>query len=396
MLFSLTGHVCARKENVTRTYRTRMLDRGLYDITVQVMEVSLADHADIMVAPDRLDIFTLEEPVKMDVLSFEGVDPANRNRIHRWDVAKSAVENCVSLVTPRVISPLVQWRCKTYPVLCLLDMLKADGWKPHLGAVDHSLDSAKMYDARAAETKRRYYQCLLMIVELFGAGAEPFLSTRPQSFFELLMKNPLKARSMLSAKECSRLLKSDNVEESALQDAMEARRAKRARRGDIVAVADEEFAGDGGLAAPVMLAAEPPPAPLVPIRAPSAERPASISDSSSSSSGSATESASSGSSEGFAGGEDVPVIYSEFIEGVRVKQELHSRHGTLGLRVSCPNPLHPNCSKYRSVQCDAGIFGPRAAEFYLRAWLVASNNMSLAEHKRFRPTRAQTREAMEP
>jgi hypothetical protein len=122
---------------------------------------------------------------------------------------------------------------------------------------------------------------------------------------------------------------------------MEARRAKRARRGDIVAVADEEFAGDGGLAAPVMLAAEPPPAPLVPIRAPSAERPASISDSSSSSSGSATESASSGSSEGFAGGEDVPVIYSEFIEGVRVKQELHSRHGTLGLRVSCPNPLHP-------------------------------------------------------
>ena len=93
MLFSLTGHVCTRKENVTRTYRTRMLDRGLYDIIVQVMEVSLADHADILVAPDRLDIFTLEEPVKMDVLSFVGVDPANRNRIQRWDVAKSAAEN---------------------------------------------------------------------------------------------------------------------------------------------------------------------------------------------------------------------------------------------------------------------------------------------------------------
>ena len=373
-----------------------MLDRGLFDITVQVMEVSLVDNADLLAAPDRLEIFTLAEPLKMDVLSFVGVDPAQRDRIQRWDAAKSAVEDCVSLVTPRKISPLVQWRDKTYPVLCLLDMLKADGWKPHLGVVDHSLDSEKTYDARTADKKRCYYQCLLMVVELCGAGAEPFLSTRPQSFFELLMKNPRKARSLLSARECSRLLKADNPEESALQEAMEARRVKRARRCGIVAVAEEEFAGDGGLAAPIMLAAEPLPAPLIPIRAPSAERPASISDSSSSSLSSTSESASSSSSEGFAGGEDGPVIYSEFIEGVRVKQELHLRHGILGLRLSCPNPVHPNCSKYRSVQCDAGIFGRKASEYYLRAWLLASYTMSLAEHKRFRPTRAQTREAMHP
>ena len=109
-----------------------MLDRGLFDITVQVMEVSLVGNADLLVAPDRLEIFTLAEPLKMDVLSFVGVDPAQRDRIKGWDVAKSAVEDCVSLVTPRKISPLVQWRDQTYPVLCLLDMLKADGWKPHV------------------------------------------------------------------------------------------------------------------------------------------------------------------------------------------------------------------------------------------------------------------------
>ena len=100
MWFYQTGHVCAREENVTRTFRTGMLDRGLFDITVQVMEVSLVDNADLLVAPDRLGIFTLEEPLKMDVLSFVGVDPAQRDRIQRWDVAKSAVEDCVSLVTP--------------------------------------------------------------------------------------------------------------------------------------------------------------------------------------------------------------------------------------------------------------------------------------------------------
>ncbi len=87
-------------------FRTRMLDRWLFDITVQVMEVSLVDNADILVAPDRLDIFILEEPVKMDFLSFVGVGPASRSHILRWDVATSAVENCVSLVTPPKYIPV--------------------------------------------------------------------------------------------------------------------------------------------------------------------------------------------------------------------------------------------------------------------------------------------------
>ena len=126
-------------------------------------------------------------------------------------------------------------------------MLKADGWKPHFGVVDHSLDSEKTHDARVAEKKSvAATNACSWLLNCLAGGAEPFLSTRPQSFFELLMKNPRKARSILSAKECSRLLKADNPEESALQDAMEARRVKRARRCGIAAVAEEVEAENGG------------------------------------------------------------------------------------------------------------------------------------------------------
>ena len=59
--------------------------------------------------------------------------------------------------------------------------------------------------------------------------------------------------------------------------------------------------------------------------------------------------------------------------------------------LSCNNPGHVKCSRYRSLALDVGVFGPRAAEFYLEAWLRESHE-DRDVHRRFRPTRAHVRE----
>ena len=54
----------------------------------------------------------------------------------------------------------------------------------------------------------------------------------------------------------------------------------------------------------------------------------------------------------------------------------------VGIRVTCPNPLHGRHSKYRSARLGIATYGARAAEFYLGAWLTdAYAAPSKAEHR---------------
>ena len=87
--------------------------------------------------------------------------------------------------------------------------------------------------------------------------------------------------------------------------------------------------------------------------------------------------------EEFAGETDDGVNYPRTILGQTVKVE-RQRDGRTGLRISCNNPDHKNCDKYRSVNKDVARFGRRAAEFYLIAWLLESAK-DRDWHKKYQP-----------
>ena len=82
------------------------------------------------------------------------------------------------------------------------------------------------------------------------------------------------------------------------------------------------------------------------------------------------------------------------ILGQRVMR-VKGRHGggwTYHDRISvrCRNPAHPNCTKSRSLAIDRSVHGPRAAGFFLGAWLTASE-MPEGQHRGFAPSVAEVR-----
>lgn len=58
--------------------------------------------------------------------------------------------------------------------------------------------------------------------------------------------------------------------------------------------------------------------------------------------------------------------------------------------VRCNNPAHEGCLKTRSVELCSTQFGRMAPVFFLGAWLKRSD-MSLAEHKKYKPSIAEMR-----
>ena len=69
----------------------------------------------------------------------------------------------------------------------------------------------------------------------------------------------------------------------------------------------------------------------------------------------------------------------------------HGKRGYERLRVHCDNPWHGECTKSRVLTKDVHIYGPRAAEAYLGAWLEGSfmPGMHARKHRKdWRPTRA--------
>ena len=68
-----------------------------------------------------------------------------------------------------------------------------------------------------------------------------------------------------------------------------------------------------------------------------------------------------------------------------VKREAHLGRGDSGLRITCPNPLHPGCNCYRSTKLWTEEFGVEAPVLYLKTWMAKSFTMDPARHKRWRP-----------
>ena len=235
----------------------------------------------------------------------------------------------------------------------------------------------KADDARNPLAKRAYYQCLIAGDQLFQKGDK---SNRSQAFYKLLLRDPAKAEAKLKAQECEKLVSA--AERSVKLDALEA--APKRPRLELPpvpreGVEDEEEVFVGGREeVPAPLA---PPSPAVaPLAPPS---PAGSSSSSSPSSSREEE-------EVYAGPRPVVPPYPEMIRGVQVRPRFKTITNKWGIEVTCPH--HDNCRKFRTLDLNTDIFGHRAAEYFLGAWLMTPNPPNGKPHKRWFPTRNDVRE----
>ena len=82
---------------------------------------------------------------------------------------------------------------------------------------------------------------------------------------------------------------------------------------------------------------------------------------------------------------------SYFIEGQKVTRETHilpSGVEAVGVRVHCCNINHGKCRLFRSIRLGTDRYGPRAAQYYLGAWLrIAFESGDKAGHRK--PTSAE-------
>ena len=92
-------------------------------------------------------------------------------------------------------------------------------------------------------------------------------------------------------------------------------------------------------------------------------------------------------------GDDGDVVaWPSEILGCPVVVERRSTSQACGLRVSCCNPAHPTCNKYRSIRKDIAAFGHDAPVHFLETWQAEAFNLDEADHRRFRLTRQQIRD----
>ena len=76
--------------------------------------------------------------------------------------------------------------------------------------------------------------------------------------------------------------------------------------------------------------------------------------------------------------------------GVPLKLEEHALPSGVaqGCRVTCTTH-GPACRRFRSLKKDVHLYGHHACVCFLKAWLIAGRDLSVAEHHGYTPTRAQ-------
>ena len=209
-------------------------------------------------------------------------------------------------------------------------------------------------------------QCLICSEELFAAGVPEFPSTRSQTWYAYLLRFKAEPPAGMRAKDMKKCI-TGSPDEAVLPALALAAPAPAAPPP--VAPVDPDIAGDelpwpdeeeeeevaGDAAAPL-----PDPAP--------------------------------GDAE-MAGDEPVAeIVWPEFIMGAKVTVVKGRHVGGYNyydrLSVPCTNPAHVGCARSRSTALFAGEFGPRAAEFWLGAWLQGADR-PMADHRRFEPRRAE-------
>jgi hypothetical protein len=363
-----------RKDILARTYLDHVPNLGYYQVSAQPLEQwrPWAEEG----LPTELNVFVVEEPSKVDILKLLGVHRNNRALMRKWKQQPSDIDGCVSLVDPQPIEPTMALSDAGIPTLSLLDALLSQGFvgKPHV--VVHSAAShLKEFDERNPYSGNPYFKCVLARDNIFSRGTTSFRSDAVQSYYWLMLKSGA-VEPGLSSKNYKDMLKAvTGPAHVAL--ALQARPAAALHaEPECLAVLDEdEVDGDDGIVYPAI---EPnidgdPGLGLDGVANPAIE------------------------ADDVDGDDPIVPPYPTFIEGrhVSIERRYNEDDGSLfseGLRVSCGCPLHGRHMRFRSTALDRLRFGPRGAEFWLGAWLVAGERMSAEDHARYRPNQQAVQE----
>ena len=307
-----------------------------------------------------LEVFQIADPVYIDLADF--VRTANdREHLKRWEEQPSDVSGCTSLVRPQPLEVHTKLNSKTCPVLCLVDALVSAGYHFVDSQVVHTPEAGlKVADGRQQSAKRHYYQCILAKDEIFARGVASFKSTSSQSFFWLLLNNRAEGLNKENRRKRLAELDSNHVELLSLSRPAKLHRHAAGHEGIVGDVADgEESPEEPAEEEPEeAVAAEEGPAEVVP-----AEEPA---------------------GDGIVGDDDDDAfVVPKTICGARVRVECHG--AIRGMRIICNK--HGGCRRYHSLAKDRYGHGPRAAEFWLGAWLLLDK--PAYSHFRSEPTQEQ-------
>ena len=88
-----------------------------------------------------------------------------------------------------------------------------------------------------------------------------------------------------------------------------------------------------------------------------------------------------------------PPPHPATIMGQAVAPKWQKKQNKWGVVVQCLR--HPGCEKYRTLGLEEEIFGPRAVEFYLGAWLLGAAYRPMEEHRPWKPKRKDVRDYMD-
>ena len=161
-----------------------------FSVTLQPLERMLQLNSDPATLTDAVDVFIFsdETPYAMD---WGAYTPDDRRRFLQWDHVPSSIESCTALINPMVLKPPtgIDLMHPGIPALCLLDCLAERGWTGTPRLVTHTAgDGAAVYDNRRPFTKKRYFQCLIVLPELFNCGISEIISGRPSTYYAYILR----------------------------------------------------------------------------------------------------------------------------------------------------------------------------------------------------------------
>ena len=205
----------------------------------------------------------------------------------------------------------------------------------------------------------------------FSKKVKVFVSGKSNAYYCLLLRSSGPIDSELSAKECNERLKALSGE-SSIPAVLKVRPAPILPPITRSADADDESV-DGDEPASAVVS--------VPVVAES-ESGSEVSPNTSSSSEAASSSVE---------GDELDSRFPAHIFGQPIHLEKHRRRNDEGIRISCRNPDHFACKKYRSTKKDMSVLGPLAPVLFLKTWQSKAFDKDSAEHKKWRPKLADIR-----
>lgn len=327
---------------------------------------------------------------------------ANRHEILVWKHEKdSTYDGCINLTSALAIQPSMDLLHASIPVLSLLDALARTGWVGEAKTAIHSsaLPGARSFDNRNPLSSRRYMQCLLVIDQLYASGIPELKSGKPQTYYAYV----LKFRRLPDGRPMKDLQQEINQHAGANEFDMGPQLPPSLPIAPIrpppldAAVLEEIAAGDDDILVPFPISADAvadePVLPSSPEYAPT-EGDAPESDPSEGDAPPQAAAMSESGSEGDSiaasdhGGEVIVPVPSEWpshIDGFELKLltgragSHHNRSTRLGVHCYCCDLF-----KTRSTALQTDTLGPKAALWFLGAWLDRVG----PGHRDFKPTLA--------